>query len=171
MKTASKSNVSSPPLVICERTGEWAEAMRRAAARACGSPISIVETRSPAECRKRLGERRSISAGLPLAVELSPASAPEFCELLSWHARRFGDAPRIVVARREAAAYEAVVREAGATLFLVSPRNVVACVKEYLRYRDDPSHVSFGDPRSFLERLRDSLPWRPLRGTTVADEM
>lgn len=170
MKPTSDDNSTSIPLVVCERTGSWAEAFRQAATRAGLPPISIVETRSTAECRRRLAERRPTSAGVPLAVELSLAAAAEVCELLAWHARRFGDAPRIVVAARELADYESLVREAGATTFTASPRDVRSCVLEYLRFRDDPAHVPLEDRRSLGERIRDSLPWRPVVDSAPSGE-
>lgn len=160
MNPTSETCSTSIPLVVCERTGSWAEALRQAAIRAGRPAISIVETRSTTECRQRLGERRPISAGVPLVVELSLAAAAEVCELLAWHTRRFGAAPRMVVASREAADYESVVREAGATSFVSSPRDMRSCVAEYFRYRDDPAHVPVEDRRTLVERIRDSLPWR-----------
>ncbi len=167
MKPASDDNSASIPLVICERTGSWAEALRQAANRMSRAPISIVETRSTSECRRFLhkqclGERRATSAGVPIVVEFSLAAAADVCELLAWHVRRFGDAPRIVVASREAADYESIVREAGATSFTASPRDVRSCVVEYLRFRDEPAHVPVEDRRTLVERIRDSLPWRPV---------
>jgi hypothetical protein len=175
VKAASEDNSASNPLVICERTGSWAEALRQAAIRLGRPAISIVETRSTAECRRFLqkqclGERRTTSAGVPLVVELSIAAAAEGCEFLAWHARRFGDAPRIVVASREAADYEAIVREAGATSFTASPRDVRPCVAEYLRFRDDPVHVVVDDRRTLIERIRDSLPWRPVVESAASGE-
>jgi hypothetical protein len=156
-------NVSSIPLVTCERTGDWASAMRRSAERSFGERISIAETRSPAECRSRLAERRTTSAGRPLLLEFTLGSATDVCELLQRHVRRFGDAPRIVVGSREVADYEPVVREAGATHFVTSVRDLRPSVAAYLRYRDDPQHVSLADELSLTERIRASLPWRAIR--------
>lgn len=155
--------MQSIPLVICERTGEWAEAIRRIAERLVPEAISLVELRSPAECRKHFAEPRATSAGVPLVVELTPGGAADVCDLLARHVRRFGDAPRMVVAERAMAGYEATVREAGATLFVASMRDVRPCVAEYLRFRDDPSHLPIEDERKPTERFRDSLPWRPVR--------
>lgn len=150
------------PLVICERTGDWAEAFRRAAESFGGhATLRTIETRSSAECRRRLSERRSTSAGLPLLIELSIGGGSEVCELLAWHARRFGNAPRMVVASRGFVDYEVVMREAGATLFVASSRDLRSCVAEYLRFRDDPAHVPLEDERTIPARLRDSLPWEP----------
>src|SRR5262249_37798839 len=149
------------------RTGSWGEALRRAAAGSGLPAMSLVETRSLAECRKRLGEQsfgklRTTSAGMPLLIELSLGSAAEVCEVLAWHARRCCAAPRIVVGSRESADYESLVREAGATSFHASPRDMRSCVAEYLRFRDDPTHRAEEDRRSLAERIRDSLPWRPV---------
>lgn len=155
--------MSSVPLVTFERTGDWGDAIRRSAERLFGERISLVETRSPAECRLRLTERRTTSAGFPVLLEFTLGSATDVCDLLSRHLRRFGDAPRIVVGSRELAEYEPVVREAGATQFMTSVRNVRSCVAAYLRYRDDPRHVSFADELKMTERIRAPLPWRPVR--------
>jgi len=156
-------NVSSILLVVCERTGEWAMAIRRTASRSFATVISPIETRSLEECRRRLIEPRTTSAGVPLAIEISFGTAAGVCELLAWHVRRFGDAPRMVVAPREMVGYEAVVREAGATLFTASLRDLRPCTAEYLRFRDDPAHVPLADERTPAARIRDSLPWRALR--------
>ena len=169
MKSMSEADSTSIPLVVCERTGSWAEAIRQAAVRAGRGSISIVETRSPAECKRYLGACRATTAGVPLVVELSLATAADFCELSAWHARRFGDAPLTVVVGRELADYEQVVREAGAKSFLSSPRDVRSCVAEYLRFRDDPSHVPIEDRRTLVERIRDSLPWRPVVDFSITD--
>jgi hypothetical protein len=158
-----KFNVTSTPLVTCERTGDWAAAIRRSAERSFGETISFAETRSPTECRGRLSERRTTTAGLPLLLEFTFGSAMDVCELLALHVRRFGDAPRIVVGSREVADYEPIVREAGATHFVMSVRDVRSCVAAYLRYRDDPRHVLLDEDRTLIDRIRASLPWRAVR--------
>lgn len=157
------ANVTSIPLVTYERTGDWAAAIRRSAERSFGETISFAETRSPTECRGRLSERRTTTAGLPLLLEFTFGSAMDVCELLALHVRRFGDAPRIVVGSREVADYEPVVREAGATHFVTSVRDLRPSVATYLRYRDDPRHVLLDEERTLIDRIRASLPWRAVR--------
>jgi hypothetical protein len=104
--------------------------------------------------------RRGKPAALPV-VELARPDVRRVCDFLRWHVR-FGDDVPAVVVSGEIAEYEVVVREAGAALFVASPREVDVVVGLVERYQaDEPNRVGLArdDQRTWLEQIRDRLPW------------
>jgi hypothetical protein len=159
-----------PPLLVCERSGRWAAAVRRAfARRGSVDPPRVIETRSLPELCERIAERRRLGRpASPWIVELTPHDAEAACDFLARHVVHGADVPTTVVAAAEAAEYEATVRTAGANLFVSSLRRVDAVVDLYERYRADLSHratAAVADDRSWFERTWDDLPW----GNRAAD--
>jgi len=162
--------MSTPALLVCERRGDWAFALKRAFAQLpAGERPRIVETRSVAECRERWNSSDGVgAASAALVVEWNPAAAEPICELLMAHARRLPTGVRIVVAAPpadalERSACESLLREAGATEVVDSPRRVAAAV-DLVRRRlaARPQSVAAVEPESIADRVRASLPWRPV---------
>ena len=135
-------------IVVCESDSSWAVALRREA----GSlPVSIHETRSLEECRRLLDEHPASF----LVVQLTRAGLEE---LLGFLARTTRDYPRArvaVVAGRELAAAEWLVREAGAVHFVASPRQLTGLVRTAHRHCE-----AVPRPRlSLAEEVWAGLPW------------
>jgi hypothetical protein len=156
-----------PPLLICERTGTWAAALRRVDRSTIEQPPPrIVEARSLVECRKGFdGPSSADFAVAPLVVESTIGDLADLLDLLTVHVRRRPRVPRFVVGPLPSDDFELLLREAGAVDWIASPRGVDRIVQTLRRY--DPSvaapRVSLLEPPiSLTDRLRASLPWRPV---------
>jgi hypothetical protein len=134
-------------LIVCERTGRWAVALR---AEVAGAGVRVWETRTLDDCWRELAE----SPASFLVLELGGNVA----DLLDRMARQPRDCPAArlaIVADRPLAGYEWLMREAGAVHFLCSPRQVgplaqLAC--RHLAQVPPP-------PQSMTERIWAGLPW------------
>lgn len=109
-------------LIVCERTGRWAVALRQARSKldAQSSSRSVRECRTFADCERML---RDWPASL-VAVE---ATAPHLGRVLLWIAgleRAFPLARAVVLAERGLEDYEGAFREAGALHVVYSPRQL-----------------------------------------------
>lgn len=151
-----------PPLIVCERTGRWAVALRAAFVRRNLAAAPIVETRSPTEWQATVMERRrrGLPAG-PVIVELTAADAERACSTTAWHVRHGDDVPLAIVTT-DGGDYEAAARAAGATSFVASLGAVDEIVETYFAFVADAANrcvTSHEDERSTAERLWDALPW------------
>jgi hypothetical protein len=135
-------------LIVCERTGRWAMALRRELAEA---GVRVWETRTLADCFRELAESPASFAVLELGGDFDG-----LLRRLARRSREFPLAQLAVVADRSLAGYEWLMREAGAVYFLCSPRHVgplaqLAC--RHLAQVPSPQ-------QSLTERIWASLPWR-----------
>jgi hypothetical protein len=135
-------------LIVCERDGRWAAALRRELARPEGR---LCETRSLNECWEAL-TRWPASFVL---VELTRANATELLERMAWLERDFPLARVAVVADRDLGFCESLMREAGAVHFTVCPRRLQGLGCAALRHLDAAPQPQ----RSFTKRIWASLPW------------
>lgn len=136
-------------LIVCERTGRWAVALRRELSDA---KVRLQETRSIAECWEVL-------AGAPAGLAVVELTAPVVGELLEHLARLQRELPlaRVaVVADRGLSDYEWLMREAGAVHFCCSPRRLGPLASLAV------SHLAEApQPRqSITGRIWADLPWR-----------
>jgi hypothetical protein len=141
------SETSSAKLIVCERSGRWAVALRRELAE---PGIRVWETRTLADCRDELIENPASFA----VIELG-ANAVGVLRLLARQPRQFPAARLAVVADRAQADHEWLMREAGAVHFLCSPRQVAVLARLACRHLAEvpPPQQSLG------ERIWASLPW------------
>jgi hypothetical protein len=137
---------SKPRMIVCERRGTWATALRRHLPR----EIRLCETRSLAEC---FGELVAAPASL-VAVELSQSNLEPALDLVAEVGRRFPFAAVVVVAPRGWEAYEWLLREAGAVHFTTSPRDGAALARLAVRH---VARVPLTGT-TFSARIWDSLP-------------
>ena len=143
--------VAGPPrLIVCERDGHWAVALRRE----LPSPgVRVYETRSVPQCWEML-------AGHPasfVVAELHPAHAKALLERMVRLERDFPLVRVAVVAGRSLAGCEWLMRESGAVHFTCSPRQLGPLARLACRHLDQAPKP----PRDLIERLWESLPWRP----------
>jgi hypothetical protein len=138
---------SAAKLIVCERTGRWAVALRRELAEA---GVRVWETRTLADCRDELVENPASFA----VVELGKNVAG-LLRLLASQPRRFSAARLAVVTDRAQADYQWLLREAGAVHFLCSPRQVALLARLACR------HLAQVPPpqQTLAERIWTSLPW------------
>lgn len=146
-------NSGSARLVVCEKAGGWAFALRRCLARDVQPAIDpeVVETRSLSQCWQELLSNPSSA----VLVEATPANLDQLPDWLLNLTRRFPAAMAIVVARRELKPYRLLLREAGATFVLFSPRQIQFAARLARRHL-----ASIAPPkRSFRQQILDRLPW------------
>ena len=138
---------SAAKLIVCERTGRWAIALRRELAEA---GVRVWETRTLADCRDELVENPASFAVVELGANLRG-----LLRLLASQPRRFPVARLAVVADRSQADYEWLVREAGAVHFLCSPRQVALLARLACR------HLAQVPPpqQTLAKRIWTGLPW------------
>jgi hypothetical protein len=147
--------MSQIPLIVMERSGDWAAALRLWL-----EPLDVrlFETRMMEECWHRLVEQPTALA----ALELTADNVRPMLALLLRLEDELPEVRAIVVAERQLAAYGDLVREAGAIHFVVSPRSL-GDVAELVRRRigqlaaSAPLGVSdLDDPRA---KILADLTW------------
>ncbi len=134
-------------LIVCERTGRWAVALRRELAEA---GVRVWETRTLDGCWSELAQ----SPTSFLVVELG-GNVAGLLGRMTRLPREFPAARLAVVADHALAGYEGLMREAGAVHFVSSPRQTgplaqLAC--RHLAQVPPP-------PQSLTERIWANLPW------------
>ena len=140
-------DTSAAKVIVCERSGRWAVALRRELAEA---GVRVWETRTLADCRDELVENPASFAIVELASNLAG-----LLRLLASQRRRFPAARLAVVADRSQADYQWLLREAGAVHFLCSPRQVGLLARLACR------HLAQAPPpqQTLAERIWSALPW------------
>jgi hypothetical protein len=138
----------SANLIVCERSGNWAAALRQSAG-ACRLPLR--ETRSFSECREVLAR----APASPLAIELAAPRIDEALDLLAELPVIFPRAAAVVLAERALSDYEWLAREFGAVAFLASPRDLRPIVRLARRHLAAAPAVEGG----LTEQILAQLPW------------
>jgi hypothetical protein len=139
----------SARIIVCEKTGQWAIALRRLLA---PGGHRVQETRSWPACWAELARH---PASL-LVVELTAQNAELVLERLTDLPRRFRHARAVVVGDRDLARYEWAVRSAGATHAVFTPRELPPAARLIAR------HLALApQPElSLREAVWRRLPWR-----------
>jgi len=146
-------NCLAPRLIVFERTGRWAVALRRELSDRLSSSqeIRIWETRGMEACRRMLSES-------PSALVVAEATRANIEELLAYVAqwsREFPASRIAVVTERSLAPYEAILRETAAVHVVYSTRQlreVAGLAIQHLRRAAMPL-------RTIHEQIWDDLPW------------
>ncbi len=139
----------SARIIVCEKTGQWAIALRRLLAR---SGHRVHETRSWPECWAEL-ERHPASL---LVVEMTAQTVELMLARLTDLPHRFRHARMVVVGDRDLARYEWAVRTAGAAHAVFTPRQLPAAARLiacHLALAPQPE-------LSLREAVWRRLPWR-----------
>jgi DNA-binding NtrC family response regulator len=149
--TSSPTNPSSPArLIVCEGSGQWSAALRGELAEA---GVRLWECRSLPEAWDALAQTPAAF----VIVEATEENLESLLRRMTWSSRDFPQARIAVVAQRNMARCEWLLREAGAVHFLTLPRRLAplaGLVVRHLANVPPPSHT-------FLERIWASLPWGP----------
>jgi hypothetical protein len=152
-------------LIVCERTGTWAAAMRRA----LGLPSGPCETRSWSACLREVQAR---PAAL-VALETSPENAEAACGRVADFTKRFPKVRVVLLADRKLRRVEWLLREAGAVDVLFSLGDLPRLQPLLKRFREQMPDSRPG----FRDQVWARLPWprharpptsdlRPLTNTT-----
>lgn len=134
-------------LIVCERDGHWAVALRRELA---GLGVRVWETRTADDCRRELAD--SPASFVVLQMARNPVDT---LHILDYLVREYPAARFVVVVERLQAAFEWPAREAGAVHFLCSPRRLGPLARMACR------HLAQVPPpqKNMAERIWASLPW------------
>jgi hypothetical protein len=141
-------------LIVCEKTGRWAVALRRELA---PHGVRAYETRSLAECRRELEQH---PASL-VALELTGGNAAQLGEWIERISREFPGARLVVLGSGEARVFETWVREAGAVGAAFSSRRLGAIARLARRHLAMAPQEELG----FRGQVQRRLPWRTAVGT------
>lgn len=125
-------SMSSPVLIVCERTGDWAVAWRSAlAGGGRTATVTISESRSIDECRALLDEHSAAVA----VIEITQTNFEAGCSLLADLERRWPRAAVMVVVDSKARAEaELPLREHGAQHVMSSRYELPSAVQLALRH-------------------------------------
>jgi len=135
-------------LIVCEKTGTWATALRRELAK---RSIRVYQTRSLAEC---FGDLAVFPASF-LVLELRESIVEEMIEHLGRLSREYAGARAVILARRGMEPYEWLLREAGAAHVVFSPRRLAPVADMAQRHLA----VAPEAPLPLPERILAELPW------------
>lgn len=134
-------------LIVCERTGRWAVALKRA----LGDELKLTETRSLPACTAELSHD---PFGV-VAVEVTSLNLEAVLASLAAWQRRFPDARVIALGDESLAAADHLLREAGAALVLHSTRESPRAAKLVQRHA-----ARVPAPDLPLEQaIHNRLPW------------
>jgi hypothetical protein len=139
-------------LIVCERTGRWAAAWRKAF-EAAGVPYSLVNTRSLAACEAELREAPSSMA----AIELTPSNVEDLARFAVDVMRRHPLSRWLALAEPGLADCRWPVYEMGAVSFAVSVRELPRLTGIFQRHalrRPEPQ-------QGLRDRMWARLPWAP----------
>lgn len=139
---------SSTRLIVNQRTLDWSVAWKRALR---GSGITICQTRTLTQC----GEALAASPASFLALEVAEINFSAVIDaVLSW-SQKHPAARFMAMLDRGSAAYEPIVREAGAIHVVHSPlqlESAVRLVKRYLAVAPKPE-------MTLRDAIWNRLPW------------
>ena len=136
-------------LLVCERSGQWAGALRRELADA---GLHVWETRSQAECWELL----AATPASFIVAELTESHAEGLLRRMMRLERDFPLARLAVVAERRLADWQWLVREAGAVHFTCSPRQLAPLAEMACRHLASVPPP----PQNLTDRIWTALPWR-----------
>lgn len=147
---------SAPPVLFCERRGDWAAAWRqiwsRRASHGAFAP-RLMETRSAGECRDLV----VVYPASFVVVELAAAGAEQTLDLLLELSGFFPGVASAVVADRAMSGYEQLARELGTLEFAVSPLELEAVCD--LAERHLCRAASKSSDMDIYEKIWNELPW------------
>ena len=138
-------------LIVCERTGRWAAALRRE----FSQPIR--QTRSLSQCWKELS---AVGAGFAV-VELTESNVEDLLRRMAQLQRDLPFVRLAVVAARRLAGYQWLMREAGAIHFVCSSRQLGPLALSASRHLENLLQSWQTSPsQDSTERIWASLPWQ-----------
>jgi hypothetical protein len=135
-------------LILCERTGRWAVAFRRALG---VRRTAVTETRSLAACTARLSEQPASV----VAVEVTAANLERVLAAVPAWQRRHPQCRFVALVAEELAAAEDLLREAGAVDVLHRAREVPQAARLVVRHMD----AAPADGVPLEQAIASKLPW------------
>ena len=134
-------------IILCERTGRWARALRRELG---DFDVSITETRGMSDCRQEL----TAAPASVVAIEASDASLNALLAFLIGQPQEFPQACVIALADGDQQHRQWLLRGAGAVHFVRSPRDMAPVVEIARRHL-----APFLPQPSLVERILTEIDW------------
>jgi hypothetical protein len=134
-------------IVVCEKTGTWAAAMRRA----LRLPSGPCETRSWVACLREVQARPAAM----VALEISPENAAAACQRVAELTQRFPRVRVVLLADRRLKQVEWLLRETGAVHVLFSPGDLARLRPIFRRFWEQMPAAR----TTFREHVWSRLPW------------
>ena len=135
-------------LIVCEKTGRWAAALRCAAG---SRELPISEVRSLEQAERELSVHRAAI----VAMEVGEASLVRVATRLAAWSKRFPDAAFLILAEEQLVPLEPRLRETGALHAVFSPRDLSATVRLIRRHLARAARP----PQTLEESIWARLPW------------
>lgn len=134
-------------VIVCEKTGKWAAAIRRVLRPESG----LCETRGWPACSRELKTRTAAF----VALEVLPENAEAVCRRLAELTRRSRHVHAVLLADRSLKPVEWLLREAGGAHVLFSRREIIQLRPIWERFwaQIPPSQMTF------REHVWSRLPW------------
>lgn len=136
-------------LLICEKTGQWAVALRRELA---AWPLRVYETRSFAACQEECAQYRASF----VVVEATTANLFKAVEWMARVGREFPQVRLAAVGPRDVEPYADAIREAGAMAVVLSSRQLAPIARMARRHVARASEPNL----TFREQVERRLPWK-----------
>jgi len=140
--------MNNQDVIVCERSGIWAAALRRELRSSAG----VCETRSWAACEREIQAR---GAAL-VALEVSPESVESACARLAGLTQRLPHTRVILLADRGLKHAEWILREAGAVGVVYALSDLPRLQPVLRRFREQLPNAT----PSFHDLIQSRLPWR-----------
>lgn len=137
-------------VIVCEKTGSWATALRNLLPSA---QISLCETRTLEECAARLRE----SPASLVVVELTAENCPGVCRWLTRQAEQFVGMRAVAVVTGDMRDADAVVRSAGAHHVVDSMARLEKLTRWIVRHIQQAPHSK----SSVRQWTWSRMPWPP----------
>jgi DNA-binding NarL/FixJ family response regulator len=139
-------------IIVCEPTGQWAGALRRALG---DEPLRLVETRRTVDAWQELVDSpRSV-----LALAWSAERRAELAEFADRVGRRFPQARVVVLVDRSERREELLAHELGAVHVCSSPRQAVAVVRLARRHLGPQPEAHWPAMDDAIDEIWQRLPW------------
>ena len=135
-------------LIVCERTGKWAVALRRASTAVA---LRVYETRSTEECQEEV----AASPDSFVAVEATAANLARIAGWLNDVRLQFPRCRLVVLGSRGMESCQWLLREAGAAHVIHSSRQSGEVIRMALRQLRSAATR----PRSVHQQVWERLPW------------
>jgi len=138
-----------PPLIICERHGYWAAAVRRYLV----ADTRIVETRAYSQLASAEAEHPQAM----VAIELNAENQQQLLDYIAEREVNCPEAPLVVLTWRGCESWEPLIREAGAVEVLYQLRSAPRLAELFARYQATLPV----EETDLLADIWQRLPWSP----------
>ena len=138
----------TPPLIICEKSGRWALALRSS----LHGGVRLVETRALTQCHEAL----VVAPTSLVALAITDKNLSQALDFLARMNQEFPAGRVIALLEPESQSAEPLLREAGVSDVFHSPQQAAAIARLAQRH----AALTPADDRPLRESLAARLPWQ-----------